>query len=254
MVRMLSKRKRPSREVETLKEQLKVAEGTIDDRTIMRLSKLMTKGVISKLDFLIAKGKEADVYVADSGPSVDGDFVVLKVFRVETTNFFNRSDYMAGDERFPALKKNIYWIVNQWCKKEYGNLKLAQEAGVHAPKPYAFNGNVLAMEFIGNDTYAKQLKFEKLQNPEEVLKTIVADVKKLYSVGVVHCDLSEYNILVKDGVPYMIDFGQAVLHHPRSEFFLKRDLDNISSFFNKKYRMSVKSDDLYNFVTAQPQA
>lgn len=238
MSRKVSTRKRPDRDVHMIKEQLKIEEGVFDNRTMMALWRMFNHNIVSRLDFIIAKGKEADVYLADSGASIAGDLVVLKIFRVETSNFDNRVDYMFGDPRFDKIRKNnVYEMVTTWCKKEFGNLKIAQMAEIHAPIPYYFKDNVLAIEFIGTDSTPSQtMKSVRLEEPEEVLDTILSDMKKLYAAELVHGDVSEYNILIKEGVPYLIDFGQAVvLNHPNANKFLERDVHNIITYFSKKY-------------------
>ncbi|MGI0141868.1 MAG: serine protein kinase RIO [Candidatus Micrarchaeales archaeon] len=253
MAQRVSKKKRPSREKHMMKEQLVIEEGVFDNRTMMRIEKLFTHKIISKLLFIIAKGKEGDVYLADAGEDIKRDYVAVKIFRIETSKFYSRVDYMIGDPRFPKIKKSIFWIVNEWCKKEYGNLKIAEDAKVHAPKPYYFNGNVLALEFIGNaERVAPQLRFVQLEEPKEVLKIILSDIKKLYKNELVHADISEYNILMKDGTPYIIDFGQAVIDkHPNAMMFLKRDIFNITSYFRRKYRFEVDVDQVFDYVTGK---
>ncbi len=237
MARKRSREKEPSREDYMLREQLKIEEGVFDTRTMLRLGKFFAKGIIASMQFIIARGKEADVYLADAGEKVEKDFVALKIFRLENSRFRNRVKYITGDPRFGKVKGNIYAIVNEWCKKEYGNLIVAEAAGIHAPKPYYFYGNVLALEFIGKDGYpSKPMRNEPLSEPGKVLDTILEDTKKLYQNELVHADLSEYNILMLDGVPYMIDFGQAVhIKHPDSMKFLERDVANILFYFSKKY-------------------
>lgn len=254
MATRVGKKKRPSREKHMLKEQLVIEEGVFDRRTIMRIEKLFTHKIVSRLLFLIAKGKEGDVYLADAGEEVHADHVAVKIFRIETSSFYSRVDYMIGDPRFPKIKRSIFWIVNEWCKKEYGNLKIASHAKVHAPEPYYFNGNVLALEFIGNgQRVAPQLKNVVLEEPEKVLKIILADVKKLYQHELVHADLSEYNILMHDGTPYIIDFGQAVIDkHPNAMMFLKRDIYNITNYFRRKYQIKSDVDGIYLSITGRP--
>ena len=247
MARRVSKRKRPSREEMVLREQLKIEEGVFDTRTMLNLGKLFTHNIISYMHFIIARGKESDIYLAEPGSAIKGDVVVVKIFRIETSSFDRRLDYIIGDPRFEKIKRNMFHIVNTWCKKEFGNLKLAEIANVNAPKPYASFGNVLAMEFIGeNGVPAKSLKESELENPEKVFKEIIKNVKKLYRVDLVHGDLSEYNILMKGEKPYIIDFGQAVVTaHPKAFEFLKRDITNIVNYFSKKYNLNEDPEEIF---------
>lgn len=238
MSRKLSTRKRPERDRHMLKEQLKIEEGVFDQRTMAAIWKMFNHNIISRLDFMIAKGKEANVYVADSGSSIAGDQIILKIFRIETSSFDRRIDYVRGDIRFEGKEgRSPYEIVRTWCKKEYGNLMIARAAGLHSPIPYYFNGNVLAMEFIGdNGMPSRTLRESELENPDAVMAAILSDLKKLYAAGLVHGDVSEYNILMRSNVPCLIDFGQAVvLGHPNSGRFLERDVGNIISYFSKRY-------------------
>lgn len=248
-----SKKKRSSREDYPLREQLKIEQGVFDNRTMLRLGRLFSKKVISKLEFITARGKEADVYIADAGEGIDSEYVIVKIFRLETAAFRKRVKYIVGDPRFGKIKKSIFGIVNEWCKKEYGNLMVAEAAGVHAPKPYAFSGNVLAMEFIGMDGKpADMLKDVRLKNPEDTLDRIISDARKLYSRELVHADLSEYNILMKGDTPYMIDFGQAVLlEHPEAMSFLRRDMHNIVTYFSKTYGTRMDANEAFAKVTDQ---
>jgi RIO kinase 1 len=255
MARRLGKRKQKRREDYVLKEQNKVDEGIFDTKTMIYLSKFINKGVISRLSYPIARGKEADVYVADPGSSdfVKGmDLVVVKFFRVETSSFFKMEEYVAGDRRFSQRKTGLskLGIVLWWCKKEYLNLLVAARAGVRAPIPLMFNGSILAMSFIGTDSVpAPRLKDCALENPEEVLDEILEDVALLYGKNLVHADLSEYNILMHNGHPYLIDFGQAVIiDHPHSFSFLKRDIVNITSYFRRRYEVDRDAESAYNLI------
>jgi RIO kinase 1 len=256
MARRLGRKKRPLREVHTLKEQLKIDSGIFDDQTMIYLSKFYNKGVIGRMGFIIARGKEAEVYVAEAGPaeSVKGaKYVIAKFFRVETSSFLNMTDYVIGDPRFQKVGRNKHAIVSTWCKKEYGNLEIAKYAGVNAPAPYMFNGTILAMEFIGDDegVPAPQLRDVLLENPEEVLDVVLGQVRKLYLRELVHADLSEYNILMKEGKPYFIDFGQAVvLRHPNSMAFLHRDVGNVLRYFAKRYGIDRNLEETLAAVTA----
>ncbi|MCL5433451.1 MAG: serine protein kinase RIO [Candidatus Marsarchaeota archaeon] len=236
------------------KEKDKIASNTFDKETMITLSKFFNKYIIKKINYIIAKGKEADIYLAEPGDAeiVNNErAVILKLFRIETSSFFNMRKYIAGDPRFNKISKTKYSLVNEWCKKEFGNLQIAIKAGIQAPKPFMFKNNILAMSIIMNkDKPAPQLHNVILKDPEKVFDKILTNVKTLYKNKLVHADLSEYNILIADNeVPYIIDFGQAVdLRHPNALIFLKRDILNISSYFLKQYNITMNIAEIINKI------
>ncbi len=246
MARRVGRRKEPDRDKYRLKERSMTEEGVFNDRTMLNMRKFFSRGIVSELDFIISTGKEADVYVAEGGTEIKERYVALKIFRVENTGFVKRLDYIVGDPRFGKSRHDMYTITNIWCRKEYANLKLAYNIGIKVPKPYTFAGNILAFEFIGdeNGSPAKRLKETKLENPEKVLSKILAYVKELHAIKLVHADLSEYNILMKGDEPYIIDMGQAVmLGHPKFKEYLKRDVINILYYFRKEYGIEKEPED-----------
>ena len=250
MARKVSRRKMPPREKHMVKEALKIEEGIFDMRTMMALEKVFTHNIVSKLDFMIAKGKEADIYLADPGTKIDAEVVILKIFRIETSSFTKRINYISGDPRFEKIKINPINVINTWAKKEYGNLKIAAIAGIHSPKPYYFKSNIIAMEFIGDDAVpAQTLKEAGTPDPDKTLNIIIEDIRKLYKNELVHGDVSQYNVLMKGTVPYLIDFGQAVvIRHPNAMDFLKRDVANILSFFKKQYGVVRDGEATFKYV------
>ncbi len=254
MARRVSRRKEPKREFHTIKEQNKVDTGIFDTKTMIYLSKFFNKGIIRNLRNVIARGKEADVYVADAGSSEsvkNEKFVAVKFFRVETSSFFKMSDYITGDPRFSRSRFTKSALVHTWCRKEMGNLRFAAEAGICAPRPYMANGSILAMEFIGDSEgmHAPQLRYAVIDEPEKLLDTIIDQVRALYKRGLVHADLSEYNILMHHSKPYFIDMGQAVvLRHPNAEQFLERDVENILNYFAKRYLVARGQDEVLRYI------
>jgi RIO kinase 1 len=213
-------------------KEFKIEHGVFDERTLMALYKLLTKKVIKSVESMVMEGKESVVLSAkDSG----GKWVALKVYRVES-DFKTMWQYLAGDPRFFGLKKQRLSVVFAWCRREFKNLSIASEAGVNCPKPITFNENILVEEFVGEEgRLAPKLigvKLEK-EDAQEVYDIIVSDMEKILSAGLVHADLSEYNILIL-GKPYIIDFSQAVpVSHGQAEEFLIRDIKNINKYFKK---------------------
>ncbi len=201
--------------------------GIFDDTTIMAIYKLMSKGSIKGLRTAIKEGKESLVLSAD-------DNLAVKVYAIKASNFRKMESYLIGDPRFANVKKGKRSIIFAWCKKEFKNLEKATKGGVSCPKPIAFLNNVLVMEFLGSnfEPYPK-LKDMTFDDPKEVFDEVVDNLKKLYKAGLVHGDLSEYNILMGDKV-YFIDFSQSVvLAHPNANEFLERDIHNVCKFFSR---------------------
>lgn len=236
MAMKLSTKKRPEREDKMLKEhQLKFSERVFDDATIRTLKELMYKNVFSSIDFPVQHGKEAAVYRGTKRKDGKPDeYVAIKIFKFEGPSFQRRVQYLEGDKRFsvPGSRRGL---VRIFAKKEYANLKLCQEAGMRAPKPLKHKDNVVVMEFLGEDGVPGELlKDAEMENPEETLKLILEDMRKMHKAKLVHVDLSEFNIIWLSGLPWIIDVGQAVLtHHPDAELFLHNDVYNILKYFGK---------------------
>jgi RIO kinase 1 len=90
------------------------------------------------------------------------------------------------------------------------------------------------MEFLGEDERPyPQIRGVELEDPVAVYADILLFMKKLYQdAGLVHADLSEFNILYGKHL-YVIDMGQAVTpEHPRAQFFLARDISNVNRYFS----------------------
>jgi RIO kinase 1 len=256
MARRLGRRKEKRIDKVVLKEHAGEQTG-LNRRAAIYLSKFYNKGIISELGSMAARGKESDIYLARAGNAdivIDEELVIMKFFRIENSSFVNMVDYITGDPRFKRIGSTKSEIVETWCRKEFGNLEMAERAGVSAPRPYMFNGNILAMQYISEGGgIAPQLGNTRLGNPKEVLDEIFENVGKLYTVRLVHADLSEYNILMKDGHPCFIDFGQAVVtRHPHADEFLRRDIWNVANYFKKAYGIDSGADKVYREVTGNP--
>ena len=206
--------------------------GVFDSLTILAIYKLMNRGDIREIIGIVKQGKESKVLAAvgRSGP------VAVKVYATEAANFKRMMPYLAGDPRFGRIKKDKKSIIFAWTKKEFKNLERARKAGVRCPRPLAFEKNVLVMQFLGDNLRpAPRLSHEKPENPEKVFKAVMSDLEKLWTKAkIVHGDLSEFNLLMHKGKPWMIDLSQSVVrdHHNAREF-LKRDIKNTCSYFRK---------------------
>jgi RIO kinase 1 len=228
-------------------EQFKVEQSVFDDATLAALYKLVQDGYVRAFGGPISSGKEATVYSA-LGDEEYGE-VAVKVYRINASDFRDMREYLVGDPRFEELSGDKKRVVLAWTRKEFANLKRAQKAGVRVPNPIAVQRNVLVMEFLGSDgERAPTLDDAHLENPETAFEVVREYMRRLYDVGLVHGDLSEYNIIVHDGDLCIIDLGQAVtIHHPNSGDFLTRDCANVASFFQRQ-GMDVRGDELEDWI------
>ncbi|MCX8190232.1 MAG: serine protein kinase RIO [Candidatus Diapherotrites archaeon] len=203
-----------------------------DYTTVAAIHELAAKGFIDHLEHIISTGKEAHVYLAFDKA---GKKRAVKIYKIETSNFRNLRKYIEGDPRFKNISSDRRDIICLWARKEYKNLEKLADAGVRVPLPYAFNQNVLVMEFIGNDAAAMPLKEDPITDFDFLYEFIIKEVAKMiYHAKLVHGDLSEYNILNFEGKPVIIDCGQAVTTaHPHAMEFFQRDIKNISSYLAK---------------------
>ncbi|MFB6153799.1 MAG: serine/threonine-protein kinase Rio1 [Halodesulfurarchaeum sp.] len=228
-------------------DQFKVEEAVFDDATYAALYKLVQDGHIDAFGGPISTGKEANVYEA-LGP--DGDDVAVKVYRINTSDFRQMRDYLEGDPRFEGIRGDKKQVVVAWVKKEYANLQRAKAAGVAVPDPIATQRNVLVMEYLGTETKsAPRLEEVHLENPETAFEVVREYMRRLFRAGLIHGDLSEYNLVVHEDRIHVIDVGQAVtVHHPNSTDFLRRDCRNVANFFSRQ-GVATDPESLFEYVT-----
>jgi RIO kinase 1 len=239
-------------------EQFKVSESVFDDATYGALYKLVQDGYIDAFGGPISTGKEANVYTALGGRAArevletdaDQPEVAVKVYRINTSDFREMGDYLEGDPRFSDIGHDKKSIVMAWVRKEYANLRRARRAGVRVPTPVAVERNVLVMEYIGTETgRAKRLSEVDIENPQTAYEVVREYMRRLYDAGLVHGDLSEYNVVFQAGQLVVIDLGQAVtVHHPNHDDFLARDCENVANFFARQ-GVDTDGDSLEAFVT-----
>jgi RIO kinase 1 len=220
----------------TSKEEWKIYKNVFDQSTLQVLEKMRSQGHFDDLRSPIALGKEANVFSAVK----DGENLIVKIYRVENCNFNNMYRYLLPDPRFHGLKKRRRLIIFAWVQREYRNLLKAREV-IRVPKPIAIKEGVLLMEFIGRKDPAPQLKNSPPKDPQKFFEKTISNMKALYSIGLVHADLSEFNILNFEEEPVFIDFSQATtLEHPQALEYLKRDLFNVCKYFRKQ---GIKTDE-----------
>ena len=220
------------------REKFRTFENVFDRFTIRNLFKLSSQNHFEE-DSLspVSIGKEANIFSARQGDKK----VIIKIHRLETSDFNKMLEYIRNDPRFANLKKGRREIIFAWSQREYRNLLAARQAGVSVPLPITFMKNILIMEFIGDEQPARKLKDTVPKNPEKFWKEIVLNMRKFYKKGFVHGDLSKFNILNYHDHPVLIDFSHATLAKNQNfEELLERDVKHTAEFFR---RLGVRIDD-----------
>lgn len=210
-----------------------------------RLAPLIEDGIIDRVVRPLMSGKEAQVYLVQTGD----DLRVAKVYKGETERTFrNRAEYTEGrhvrnsrDRR--AMGKRTRHGREQdeatWKAAEADTIYRLDAAGVRVPKPYAFVDGVLVMECVQGPEggVAPRLAECTLEpaHAAQVFEQLIREVVKMLCAGIVHGDLSVYNILLEADGPVIIDFPQAIdaAQNRNARNILLRDVANLTSHFKR---------------------
>ena len=210
-----------------------------------RLQPLIDEGLIDSVVRQLMSGKEAMVFVVRCGD----DTRCAKVYKEATQRSFRQAvDYtenrkVKNSRQARAMAKGSrYGRESQeaaWQSAEVDALYRLAAAGVRVPKPYNFHDGVLLMELVTNaDGDAAPRLNDVAFTPEDARThhaSLLVEVVRMLCAGVVHGDLSEFNILLAADGPVIIDLPQAIdaagnNHAPR---MLLRDVANLRNFFGR---------------------
>jgi len=204
---------------------------------------LVDNGLVDEVIRRLMSGKEADVYVVRCG----GEIRCAKVYKEAAKRSFKQAvHYQEGrkvrDSRLArAMAKGSKFGRKQqedtWQNAEVDALYLLAEVGVRVPQPYCCLDGVLLMELITDETgdVAPRLCDVEMST-EQALEDhaiVIRYVVRMLCAGLVHGDLSEFNVLVDEYGPVIIDLPQAVdaaaNNHAKS--MLERDINNITNYY-----------------------
>lgn len=208
-----------------------------------RIKPLYEDGIVDEVLSRLMSGKEAIVYVVRCGK----DIRCAKVYKeVHQRSFKKAVEYQEGrksrnSRRGRAMEnKSSYGRKQQeeaWQNAEVDALYLLADAGVRVPQAYGCFDGVLIMELIldANGEVAPRLNDISL-TPEQAIKdhaSVMDDVAKMLSVGVIHGDLSEFNVLQDEFGPVIIDLPQAVnaSGNNNAKAMLERDVNNMTNYY-----------------------
>ena len=210
-----------------------------------RLQSLIEEGLVDSVVRQLMSGKEATVYVVRCG----GETCCAKVYKEATHRSFRQAvDYtenrkVKNTRQARAMAKGTKFgrqaQEEAWQSAEVDALYRLAAAGVRVPKPHNFCDGVLLMDLVTDETgdAAPRLN-DVVFTPEQALEhhaTLIGEVVRMLCAGVVHGDLSEFNILLAADGPVIIDLPQAVdaagNNHARR--MLLRDVANLRDFFGR---------------------
>ncbi len=210
-----------------------------------RLNPLIDDGLVDEIICQLKSGKEAQVYMVRCGEFVR----CAKVYKEANQRSFKQAvQYQEGrtsrnSRRARAMQKRTHYGQKEseaaWLSAEVDALYRLAAAGVRVPQPYGFIDGVLLMELIiGNDGYAAPRLSEVSFSPEQALEyhgRLINEVVRMLCAGLVHGDLSEFNVLIDDTGPVIIDLPQAVnaAGNNSARMMLARDVNNMRAYFGQ---------------------
>lgn len=209
------------------------------------LASLADYGIIDEVVRPLMSGKEAQVYLVRLGEEQR----VAKVYKeAQNRTFKNRADYVEGrkvrnsrDQR--AMGKNSRHGRAQaeaaWRTTEVDMIYRLHAAGVRVPQPYNFIDGVLVMEMISDEhgepaPRLGDVQFDR-EGAQRVFEHLLAEVVRMLAAGVVHGDLSDFNVLLGTDGPVIIDFPQTVdaSGNRNARKLLLRDVENLHRFTSR---------------------
>lgn len=214
-------------------------------KTPNRLQPLVDDGLVDEVIRRLMSGKEADVYVVRCG----NDIRCAKVYKeAAKRNFKQAVQYQEGrkvrnSRRARAMEKGSKFGRKQqeetWQNAEVDALYLLAGAGVRVPQPYDCLNGVLIMELITDESgdVAPRLN-DVSMSAEQAIEDhalVMRDVVRMLCAGVVHGDLSEFNVLVDEYGPVIIDLPQAVdaAANNNAQAMLTRDVNNMARYYSQ---------------------
>lgn len=210
-----------------------------------RIQPLVEEGLVDSVLRQLMSGKEAMVYVVRCGEEIR----CAKVYKEADKRSFRQSvDYTEGrkvksSRRARAIEKGSRFgrkaQEEAWQSAEVDALYRLAAAGVRVPRPYNFLDGVLLMELVTDtDGEPAPRLNDVVLAPEEARdhhRALIAEVVRMLCAGVVHGDLSEFNILLGAEGPVIIDLPQAVdaAGNNNAKSMFERDVANLAAYFGQ---------------------
>lgn len=210
-----------------------------------RIQPLVDDGLVDEVKSQLMSGKEASVYIVRCGDTIR----CAKVYKETTQRSFKKAAaYREGrkvrnSRRARAMEKGSGFGREQqekvWQSAEVDALYKLAAAGVRVPEPFGCFDGVLLMELVTDEEgYVAPRLNDVVMSAEQAREdhqTMMTYVVKMLCVGLIHGDLSEFNVLVDEKGPVIIDLPQAVdaSANNNAEWMLARDINNIRDYYSQ---------------------
>ncbi|SDZ05157.1 PA4780 family RIO1-like protein kinase [Nitrosomonas sp. Nm33] len=210
-----------------------------------RIEPLVEEGLVDSVICQLMSGKEAMVYVVRCG----SDIRCAKVYKEANKRNFCQSvsnaegELVRNGRRMRAIQRRSYfgWMTQKgaWQSTEVDTMSHLATVGVPTPKYYNFFEGVLLMELITDSNGDIAPRLNDLTLSAELARTyhdfLIRQIVRMLCHGIVHGDLSEYNVLIGNQGPVVIDFPQAIFaaSNHNAQRILKRDVDNVTTYLSR---------------------
>lgn len=209
---------------------------------LLALNAFVKSGVVNAIGDVIGVGKESVVYEATGG--IINRHVVIKFHREGKMSF----KQVRVKREHIEKRRHLSWIYASRlaAKREYDALKTLYPE-VSVPEPIDYDRHAIVMSVLKG----QQLAHAGLSEPEWYLDAILSELRKAYKLGVIHGDLSEFNIFVSPEGCEIIDLPQYITPaHVNASELLRRDISNVLSFFGRKYRIKRDAEEIIKNIVS----
>lgn len=214
-------------------------------KTPKRIEPLIQDGIVDRVERQLMSGKEANVYIVICGENIR----CAKVYKEANQRSFRQAvDYTEGrkvknSRMARAMEKGTRYGRKEqeaaWQNAEVTALYKLATAGIRVPQPYGFYEGVLLMELVSDADGEPAPRLNDLiltaELAQQYHQILIRQVVRMLCAGIIHGDLSEYNILVDSNGPVIIDLPQAIdaAANNNARKMLERDVDNLATYFSQ---------------------
>jgi RIO kinase 2 len=213
----------------------------------LALNAFVKRKSISEIGSEIGVGKDSVIFEAIRQPELAIEksiSVIIKFYRGGKTSFdqiTRLNEHMSKGHNFSRI-----YAARLAAHREYEIMSRLYPK-VSIPKPFDQNRHVIVMDLAKGSLLSKT----KLLDPEWYLDEILKQVKIIHSMGIIHADLSEFNIFVSEEGVQIIDWPQYITQeHPQADEILERDISNILIHFFRKYGIKRELKEQVNEIKA----